>query len=166
MPTLEERIRKALPGFPVDPVDFDNVVEVMAAFARTVQEEARAVPGQWYCPECGFIVHKSILAPNGIFVNERDDNEICPNDGTPLGRRTWKMCAEDALDYVRTIAQETRENTWDAAIRAVREMAPTIADPDDIPKEQHDFSEALAYVVDGLEKARAVPAPDGVEVGT
>lgn len=56
------------------------------------------VPGDWYCPMCGFRVHKRILNPVNlaIGIDTSEVAEACPNDGEQLQPLTWKQDCEDA----------------------------------------------------------------------
>jgi len=64
-----------------------------------IMTETPTVPGEFCCPECGFVVVKSILyAENGAVARDTTDRmELCPNDGTILR----PVAYADALDEAR-----------------------------------------------------------------
>jgi hypothetical protein len=66
------------------------------------------VPGDWFCPTCGYRQHQRILyAQSGDVGINRAEPDPCPNDGTPMQRLTWKQDAEDAnraaLDLIKQV---------------------------------------------------------------
>lgn len=54
-----------------------------------------AMPGAWKCHQCGFILQKNILAPNGIFANMEPHEDVCPNDCWPMEPLTWREVNHD-----------------------------------------------------------------------
>ena len=65
-------------------------------------EDRIYVPGGWKCEQCEFHVTKMILsAQDGTVVSDnREIQEMCPNDSHVLRRETWK---ERALSQEKTI---------------------------------------------------------------
>lgn len=63
------------------------------------------VPGEFHCPECGFVVTKNILYVNGetIGADTADRLEPCPNDGTIMRPVLYL----DALNEARKLACES-----------------------------------------------------------
>lgn len=58
------------------------------------------VPGAWRCAKCGFRLQQMNLNAQDGTVTSRDQaGDVCPNDGAPLWRVTWKddALASDAL---------------------------------------------------------------------
>ncbi len=57
-------------------------------------------PGHWICSTCGFVLMKMMLRASdmAVGVDAREVQDVCPNDGSSMRRKTWK---EDALDADR-----------------------------------------------------------------
>ena len=57
-------------------------------------------PGAWKCPKCDFHLQKhTIFMQSGTIGSSRDDvmnvtGEVCPNDGEPMIRETWRERAD------------------------------------------------------------------------
>jgi hypothetical protein len=67
-------------------------------------EELVHIPGEWKCPECKFRLSKRVLAVNdgGVYCDQREDVEGCPNDGMMMRRVTWKediAAADKAVEF-------------------------------------------------------------------
>jgi hypothetical protein len=61
-------------------------------------------PNVWVCATCGFEVQKMFLraADGAVGLDSREVQDICPNDGTSLSRRTWQQaCGEAVKNAVR-----------------------------------------------------------------
>jgi hypothetical protein len=94
------------------------------AEARAAEQAADGPPGTYLCDTCGFIAQKFMLraADMAVGIDLRDHHEVCPNDGTPMRRKTWK---EDALDSDR-VAREQMARA-DAAEAKVAEQESLVA---------------------------------------
>lgn len=85
--------------------DYEEVVRLrilniaLSAKLRDAENEI-GPPGHWICPTCGFVLMKMMLRPSdmAVGIDARDVQDICPNDGSSMRRKTWK---EDALDSDR-----------------------------------------------------------------
>ncbi len=84
----------------------DAEAELLAGEVRGLEAELTHlrghlhIPGTWVCPTCGFLLKKCFLhAQNGaVAVNDADESELCPNDGAPLRRVTWKEECKKSLE--------------------------------------------------------------------
>jgi hypothetical protein len=85
-----------------------DVIECLDEIARLAS--LVYVPGQWHCPNCKFILTKSILyAKSGnIGVNFHCD-EKCPNDGTPMEPRMWEQDARQMAELMPELRRLRRE---------------------------------------------------------
>lgn len=70
------------------------------------------VPGEWICDRCKFIIQNHFLQAQtgGVFVNNRDIDELCPNDGQRLRRYTWKELAESQEAMILGLLKEKKGN--------------------------------------------------------
>jgi hypothetical protein len=89
------------------------------------------VPGVWRCPRCHFTLHRhTISAQTGeIAVDTRDERPLCPNEGTPLRRVTWREDAEEtaALLVEERARRRMRERELASVVAMLREPRPIVA---------------------------------------
>lgn len=65
------------------------------------------VPGAWRCAKCGFRLQQMNLNAQDGTVTSRDQaGDVCPNDGAPLWRVTWKDDAAEAFDQIQALIDE------------------------------------------------------------
>lgn len=65
------------------------------------------VPGSWRCAKCGFRLQQMNLNAQDGTVTSRDQaGDVCPNDGAPLWRVTWKDDAVEAFDQIQALIDE------------------------------------------------------------
>lgn len=65
------------------------------------------VPGSWRCAKCGFRLQQMNLNAQDGTVTSRDQaGDVCPNDGAPLWRVTWKDDAAEAFDQIQALIDE------------------------------------------------------------
>lgn len=65
------------------------------------------VPGSWRCAKCGFRLQQMNLNAQDGTVTSRDQaGDVCPNDGAPLWRVTWKDVAAEAFDQIQALIDE------------------------------------------------------------
>ena len=65
------------------------------------------VPGAWRCAKCGFRLQQMNLNAQDGTVTSRDQaGDVCPNDGAPLWRVTWKDYAAEAFDQIQALIDE------------------------------------------------------------
>lgn len=75
------------------------------------------VPGSWRCAKCGFRLQQMNLNAQDGTVTSRDQaGDVCPNDGAPLWRVTWKDDAAEAFDQIQALIDEK------ARLRAALEL--------------------------------------------
>lgn len=74
-------------------------------------------PGMWKCPHCNFRQHNAVIAPNGVFANDKPELRPCPNDGRDMVPVTWKELAKEneaiAIKYMNEnthLADHLRES--------------------------------------------------------
>lgn len=75
-----------------------------ASLARLEAENERlkaesVEPNVWVCQTCGFEAHKMVLRAfdGAVGINSTEQQDICPNDGTSMRRRTWKEACDQAV---------------------------------------------------------------------
>lgn len=99
--------------------------------------ERRFVPGEWRCPSCGFVLHKRVIrvADMSVSVNDRDEAELCPNDGATMKRVTWEQNSKDADAAGLALAKELRkaELERDSAQGVVESIALITAYDEPLP---------------------------------
>lgn len=65
------------------------------------------VPGAYRCAKCGFRLQQMNLNAQDGTVTSRDQaGDVCPNDGAPLWRVTWKDDAAEAFDQIQALIDE------------------------------------------------------------
>ena len=65
------------------------------------------VPGAWRCAKCGFRLQQMNLNAQDGTVTSRDQaGDVCPDDGAPLWRGTWKDDAAEAFDQIQALIDE------------------------------------------------------------
>ena len=70
------------------------------------------VPGAWRCMQCGFVLSQATLfVQSGEIGCTRDqvmrlDGELCPNDGTPMARVTWRDRAIENQKWGESLMEE------------------------------------------------------------
>lgn len=80
-------------------------------------------PGRWRCAKCGFTLLQSNLnALDGTITANDKPGDVCPNDGSPLWRVSWKQEAEEAM----TIAERIFDEKKSAHDRGQRDMLNSI----------------------------------------
>lgn len=82
----------------------DDGGDPLASFFRLIY-----VPGDWYCPECKFILHqRTLYAKTGdVGVNHaKPDN--CPNDGSEMRKLTYMQDAQAANQMALDLLKENR----------------------------------------------------------
>lgn len=97
------------------------------------------VPGTWCCAKCGFVLLQSNLNMADGTVTARDEpGTKCPNDGSPMWRRSWQAYATDMANDVERIWEEkqvltseldaanARIKTLEEALRPYREREDLI----------------------------------------
>jgi hypothetical protein len=87
-------------------------------------QNARYVPGQWFCGKCNFRLSGNILdAQAGRADVNPKTPEPCPNDNEEMKPISWKMYAEDLEGYIRTERDRYRL-LCDQSLSVIREYAP------------------------------------------
>lgn len=77
------------------------------------------VPGHLKCGRCNFrLVSSTLHVQNGV-ITARDTADICPNDGTPMQRVTWREDVEEA--HERWEEQVARAVAAEAALSAAEQ---------------------------------------------
>ena len=73
--------------------------ELEADIAALSNDSRLFVPGVWQCEKCHFVLTRtSIDATTGSFgttMQDREETEPCPNDGTPMIRVSWEQRARE-----------------------------------------------------------------------
>ena len=107
----------------------EKLAEAEARADRLERERDEALAdgpdGAWICETCGFVALKMLLrATDGaVGIDSCEVQDVCPNDGTSLRRKTWK---EDAIDSDR-VGREQMQRASEAeakveALTAERDM--------------------------------------------
>lgn len=99
----------------------------LVAARRSLQGEL-AVPGEWICDKCGFVLSTRTLNAHSGAVGVRAivETEPCPNDGTPLRSMTWKELAEAQLAGARSLSD--RLTALQGELEAARELLSAYRD--------------------------------------
>lgn len=86
--------RGRISAAPVDAV----VQHAVGRLEAEMTPEEPTVPGEFKCPECGFVLMKSILNPTTLAVSRdsTDRLEPCPNDGAILRPVSYREALEEA----------------------------------------------------------------------
>jgi hypothetical protein len=95
------------------------------------------VPGRWRCPKCDFQLSSATLFMGSGEIGYTGDQvmdmigECCPNDGTPMGRVTWREEADAnrkwGTDLMEEIIGLTGASSLLAAIEAIRSADSQLA---------------------------------------
>ena len=75
----------------------------------TILVEALAyAPGEWFCPKCSFRLHKRVLSAStgDVGIDASTEPDLCPNDGTPMERLTWRQDAGEANKIAMNLFKE------------------------------------------------------------
>jgi hypothetical protein len=70
-------------------------------------EKDQFVPGEWYCPKCGFECYKRLLSAKtmNVAADTTIADEACPNDGELMLQQTWKWKVESLAKAFKTQVQ-------------------------------------------------------------
>lgn len=133
---------------------FEDFRLLDAAQAKAKIDEltaAQFVPGMWECPKCNFTLTKNILAPAGVFVDQKPHIEPCPNDGRDMVPLTWKKLADDLSKVTEQKLTENVElrKLCKAAFHA---LSSIIAHREGIPTPRlQDLADKLNAAAGGVE---------------
>jgi rubrerythrin len=114
-----------------------------------MQDQEPVVPGEFRCPQCGFVLTQSILyAANGAVARDTADRlEPCPNDGTILRPVLYADALAEARGQACKLAVEVR-----TAEHRVAELKGGLADRVD----RHDRDgKALIRAIDARDAMRS-----------
>jgi hypothetical protein len=90
------------------------------------------VPGEFHCPQCRFVLTKSIINQQMEFVGRdaADTLEPCPNDGSILRPVRWEDALNEARGDAVKFMQEARtaQDLVAKANQAIREACRLLPD--------------------------------------
>jgi hypothetical protein len=107
------------------------------------------VPGNWTCVKCGFVLYQQTLCTRtgeiGVTIADvmQMSGEMCPNDGEPMRRTTWRERAIENQKWGESLMEDiiaaTHAEHLPGALEAARNNHRDI----------HAYRGALGYAVPG-----------------